>query len=92
MVFMAKEYTQVQELLENPLFFALISVFSAVLMVVNLPMLALKFKVIDKMFYLKLFIFLIPSVLSTVFFGFASLSLIYFHYLICSVLFKFALK
>lgn len=67
-------------------------VMSALLMVVNFPMPSLKIKERNAPTITRLLLFLVPSAWFVVSMGIAGFFLVYFHYLLCAVLFKFALK
>lgn len=86
------EYEIVSDLLQFPYVFVPLVVLSATLMVVEFPMLALKFKKGGGNKAVQWLLFLAPCLLFVITFQWGAAALIYFHYLICSVLFKFAAK
>ncbi|MCZ2130968.1 MAG: CDP-diacylglycerol--serine O-phosphatidyltransferase [Bacteroidia bacterium] len=90
-VFLTKNYPLFENVVSAPNVFYSLTIFTALMLVANIPMLALKFKNFDKTFYLKLFIFFIPALAAVLFMGLAALSPIYFYYLICSIVFKLTL-
>ncbi|MCK9481358.1 MAG: CDP-diacylglycerol--serine O-phosphatidyltransferase [Bacteroidia bacterium] len=92
LVFLTNQYPLFADVVSAPNVFYFLSIFSAFMLVAELPMLALKFKKLDKQFYIKLFVFVIPCIVGIIILGFAAFAPIYFYYLICSVLFKFAAK
>jgi CDP-diacylglycerol--serine O-phosphatidyltransferase len=80
------------QILQQPIVFVGLVVFSSLLMIVEFPMLALKFKKGGDNKPVRWLLFLAPCGLFVVKFGLGAAALIYFHYLLCSVLFKFADK
>ncbi|MCO6494998.1 MAG: CDP-diacylglycerol--serine O-phosphatidyltransferase [Bacteroidetes bacterium] len=91
MVFLIIQFPLFENIISEPSIFYPLTIFSALMLVANIPMLALKFKKFDKAFYIKLFVFVLPSLIAISFLGLAALAPIYFFYLICSVVFKLIL-
>jgi CDP-diacylglycerol---serine O-phosphatidyltransferase len=84
LVTLYQEYTFVEEWINNPYVFSVVCLAFSIMMVVNLPMLALKFKKKDKQLVFKL-ILIILSVLSIILFGIGGLFMAYLIYVLLSL-------
>lgn len=82
----------IQEAMTNPLVFAVIVTLSSLLLVTEIPLMALKFKKFDKELKLKLAIFVLPSIALMLLFNLSALILVYLLYIISSIFLKFAIK
>lgn len=92
LVYFVNDFLSIEWIIQYEWVLVLFIVFSSVMLVVNLPMMALKFKRIDKAFVYKLLLFVLPSIVILLFMQIAGLFIVYFLYIIYSVLYKFAQK
>lgn len=86
------EFTWIQEAMSDPLFFGIIVTVSSLLLVSEIPLMALKFKKLDKELKLKLAIFILPAVVLLILFNLSALILVYLLYIISSIFLRFAIK
>lgn len=85
-------YFWIQEAMTNPLVFGVFVTLSSLLLVSEIPLMALKFKKFDKELKLKLTIFILPSTALLLLFNLPALILVYLLYIISSIFLKFAIK
>lgn len=85
-------YLWIQEALTNPVIFGIIVTTSSLLLISEIPLMALKFKKFDKELKFKLVLFILPATALLLLFKLPALILVYLLYIISSIFLKFAIK